>query len=55
MLYGRNEHKSVKQFKKKFFLIDIGNRLMDLDGGEDEEGEMNGESSKEADTLLYVK
>ena len=29
--------------------------LMGMGGGEEEEGEMNGESSKEAYTLLYVK
>ena len=28
---------------------------MGMGGGEEEEGEMNGESSKEAYTLLYVK
>ena len=34
---------------------DIENTLMGMGGGEEEEGEMNGESSKEAYTLLYVK
>ena len=28
---------------------------MDMGGGEEEEGEMNGESSKEAYTLPYIK
>ena len=34
---------------------DIENRLMTMGGGEEGEGEMNGESSKEAYTLPYVK
>ena len=33
---------------------DIENRLTDKGGGEEREGEMNGESSMDADTLIYV-
>ena len=34
---------------------DIQNRLMDMGWGEEGEGEMNGESSKEVCTITYVK
>ena len=56
LLYGRNQHNSVKQLSPNFKKIDIGNRLMDMDGEEEEEGGTRGEKSMEADTLLlYVK